>query len=55
MAVKPHYHLFGHAHDAYGTVKQNGIMFFNGAIFDDTYEVCRKPKLFIIKDIYNVK
>ena len=55
MAVKPHYHLFGHAHDAYGTVKQNGIMFFNGAIFDDTYEVCRKSKLFIIKDIYNVK
>ncbi|WP_288187033.1 metallophosphatase domain-containing protein [uncultured Parabacteroides sp.] len=54
MAVKPHYHLFGHAHDSYGTVKQNGIIFFNGAIFDDTYKVCREPKLFMIKDIYNI-
>lgn len=30
--VKPHYHLFGHAHEGYGTFKDEHIIFSNGAI-----------------------
>lgn len=35
--IKPKYHLFGHAHDAYGTDKQEGIVFSDGATLDDSY------------------
>ena len=45
--IKPHYHLFGHAHDCYGTQKLNSIVFSNGATFDDTFTICHSPKLFI--------
>ena len=48
MDVKPRYHLFGHAHEGYGTVKQNGIVFSNGAVLDDHYRMCYPPKVFII-------
>ena len=46
--IKPKYHLFGHAHDGYGTDKQEGIVFSNGAILDDNYKSRRKGKLFIL-------
>jgi len=46
--VKPKYHLFGHAHDAYGTEKHDGIVFSNGASLNDFYEACHIPKLFIV-------
>ncbi|MCI6181535.1 MAG: metallophosphatase domain-containing protein [Prevotella sp.] len=46
--VKPKYHLFGHAHDAYGTDKQEGIVFSNGAILDDSYNNINKPHIFEI-------
>ena len=48
MDVKPRYHLFGHAHEGYGTVKQNEIVFSNGAVLDDHYRMCHPPKVFII-------
>ena len=47
--VKPHYHLFGHAHEGYGTFKDEHIIFSNGAILDDNYNSCHKPKLIIYK------
>ena len=47
--VKPHYHLFGHAHEGYGTFKDEHIIFSNGAILDDHYNSCHKPKLIIYK------
>lgn len=44
--VRPKYHLFGHAHQDYGTVEQNGIIFSNAALFDDMNRLVRKPRLF---------
>ena len=46
--IKPKYHLFGHAHDGYGTDKQVGIVFSNGAILDDRYNIINKPHIFEI-------
>jgi len=46
MEVKPRYHLFGHAHDGYGTVKQDNIVFSNAALLDDMNRLVRKPRLF---------
>lgn len=47
LQVKPKYHLFGHAHDAYGTVKHNGIVFSNGSSLDDNYQMCHQPKVLL--------
>ena len=48
MEVKPRYHLFGHAHEGYGTLKQNGIVFSNAAVLNDHNKMCHQPKMFII-------
>ena len=48
MEVKPRYHLFGHAHEGYGTIKQNGIVFSNASVLDDQYRMCHSPKLFVL-------
>lgn len=45
--IKPKYHLFGHAHDAYGVEKHDGIVFSNGALLDDKYNLRDKPKVFL--------
>ena len=45
--VKPRYHLFGHAHDGYGILKQDGIVFSNAALLDDLNRLVRKPRLFM--------
>ena len=47
MEVKPRYHLFGHAHEGYGTIKQNGIVFSNASVLDDQYRMCHTPKCWI--------
>ena len=49
LDVKPKYHLFGHAHDAYGTLEQDGIIYSNGSSLDDRYQMCFKPKVFAYK------
>lgn len=46
--VKPKYHLFGHAHDAFGTEKHAGIVFSNGASLDENYIIRNKPKVFFL-------
>ena len=48
--VKPRYHFFGHAHDGYGTIKQNGIIFSNASLLDDQCRLCHSPKLFVFKE-----
>ena len=48
MEVRPCYHLFGHAHEGYGTIKQNGIVFSNASVLDDQYRMCHPPKLFVL-------
>lgn len=47
LQIKPKYHLFGHAHESYGTEKHDDIIFANGSLLDDAYKICHKPKLFI--------
>ncbi len=46
--IKPRCHLFGHAHEAYGTEKHDGIVFSNASILDDFYQLKYKPQTFII-------
>ncbi|MDE6106775.1 MAG: metallophosphatase domain-containing protein [Bacteroidales bacterium] len=46
--VRPRYHLFGHEHDAYGILKQDGTVFSNAALLDRHYVLQRAPRLFII-------
>lgn len=48
LMVKPKYHLFGHAHNAYGTEKYDGIIFSNGASLDDNYTKMNNPKMFLL-------
>lgn len=46
--VKPSYHLFGHIHNNYGVTRQNGTVFSNAALLNDTYEINNKPRVFEI-------
>ena len=48
MEVRPRYHLFGHAHESCGTLKQDDIIFSNGAILDDFYHISHQPKVSLI-------
>ena len=45
LEVKPKFHLFGHAHDAYGTEQQGTTTFSNGAVLNDRYQLCNAPLL----------
>ena len=47
--IRPKYHLFGHAHESYATLKQNGIIFSNAALLDEGCNIVNKPKFFIYK------
>ena len=49
LAVKPRYHLFGHAHASYGTVKQDGVVFSNGSLLDGRNQLTHKPRLVLIE------
>lgn len=46
--VKPRFHFFGHAHEAYGTEKLQGIVFSNAALLDNSNQLKYKPKTFIL-------
>lgn len=46
--VKPRFHFFGHAHEAYGTEKLQGIVFSNAALLDNLNQLKYKPKTFIL-------
>lgn len=46
--IRPRYHLFGHEHDAYGILKQDGTVFSNAALLDRHYVLQRAPRRFII-------
>ena len=47
LDVKPKYHLFGHAHEATGIVKQSNIVFSNSSCFDDQLKMHCRGKVFI--------
>lgn len=46
--IRPRYHLFGHEHDAYGILKQDGTVFSNAALLDRHYVLQRAPRRFLI-------
>lgn len=48
IETKPRYHLFGHAHESYGAMKQDGIVFSNAALLDEMNRLVRKPRIFLI-------
>lgn len=39
MQVHPRLHLFGHIHKAAGVEEWNGIVFSNGAVLDEVYDL----------------
>lgn len=41
--VKPKYHLFGHIHGGYGTLKAGKTVFVNGSSLDENYLVAHAP------------
>lgn len=43
MEVKPKFHLFGHAHESYGTDVFSNTVFSNGAVLDDQYHLVNAP------------
>lgn len=46
--IRPRYHLFGHEHDTYGILKQDGTVFSNAALLDRHYVLQRAPRRFLI-------
>ena len=41
--VKPKYHIFGHIHESYGRIVEDGIEYVNCAYCDDNYSPANKP------------
>ncbi|GHT47026.1 hypothetical protein AGMMS49965_24880 [Bacteroidia bacterium] len=41
--IKPRYHLFGHIHEAYGTVQSGETTFVNGSVLDDLDVMRNEP------------
>ena len=46
--VSPKYHLFGHAHDCFGIEEHNDVVFSNGAVLDDCYNVRKQMHILTI-------
>lgn len=43
MEIKPKYHIFGHIHEAYGVLHQEGIQFINASVLDVNYRLVNQP------------
>jgi Icc-related predicted phosphoesterase len=50
LDIKPKYHLFGHIHDAYGTIKSRDTIFSNAAILNEAYIIKNVPFKFNLRD-----
>lgn len=49
--IKPRYHLFGHDHESFGVLKQDGVVFSNGSVLDDQYRITHPSKVFQISKV----
>ena len=49
LEIKPQYHLFGHAHEGYGALKQDCTVFSNASLLNGQNRLVRKPRLFQLK------
>ena len=43
VEIKPKVHVCGHIHEAYGSVKRQGIRFINACVLNERYELANKP------------
>ncbi|MEL6848269.1 MAG: metallophosphoesterase, partial [Bacteroidota bacterium] len=41
--IRPRLHLFGHIHEAYGQLSQNGTLYVNASVVDLSYQVVNPP------------
>lgn len=46
IEIKPKYHVFGHVHEGYGILQQNGIQFINASILNERYRYTNNPIVF---------
>lgn len=44
--TKPKAHIFGHIHEAYGTVSASGIKFVNASVVNEKYQLINEPIAF---------
>jgi predicted phosphohydrolase len=48
LDIRPRYHLFGHIHDAYGTVGSKHITFVNASMVNEDYTLQNAPFLLML-------
>lgn len=46
LVIKPKFHVFGHIHESYGSVKRSGIQLINASLVNEFYELVHKPFIF---------
>lgn len=44
--IKPQYHLFGHIHEGHGICENDNIVFINGSVLDENYDLLNTPIVF---------
>lgn len=44
--IKPKIHVFGHIHEAYGTIEKSGIKYINACVLNEKYELTNDPLVF---------
>ncbi len=49
LQIQPTLHLFGHIHNAYGSIMQGKTIFSNGAVLDNTYKMSNAPQVFFVE------
>ena len=47
--IKPRYHLFGHAHESFGTLKEDCTIFSNASLLNERNKLVRQPRLFLLE------
>ncbi|MEM9919561.1 MAG: metallophosphatase domain-containing protein [Bacteroidota bacterium] len=45
-AIRPKYNIFGHIHEAYGQLEQNGTTFINASVLNLRYQLVNAPVVF---------
>lgn len=50
--IKPKVHLFGHIHEAYGQLEQEGVHYVNASVLNLQYQLVNKP---IELEVWNLR
>jgi Icc-related predicted phosphoesterase len=46
LLIKPRVHIFGHIHEAYGSIRRSGVHFINASVVNERYILANKPVVF---------